>query len=161
MNNRRKKPFKIKGQQYEVYYGNDKYVWLVCVLIVVLLGCIGTIILSTDSFSVIYLLHMVVTIPLILGIIYAFRFRIKFIDNVKQLEVQKLFGGYQKIYLDDIVKIYKSRDRRTTFLNIHTVNQRIHINMISCENTGPLEAYLRTYKRDCFIKSEKKEFHLL
>lgn len=130
MNNRRKKTFNIKGQQYEVYYGNDKYVWLVCVLIVVLLGCIDTIILSTDSFSVIYLLHMVITIPLILGIIYAFRFRIKFIDNVKQLEVRKLFGGYQKIYLDDIVKIYKSYDRRTTFLNIHTVNQRIHINRV-------------------------------
>ena len=160
MKNRKKKPFKIKGQQHEIYYGNDKYVMLVCVSILVLMCCVITIALSADGFSIIYLFPMFITVPFILGIIYAFRFRIRFIDNERALEVRKLFGGYQKMHLDEIVKIYKSSDTKTTFLNIHTVHHKLHINM-SCENTAILEVFLRTYKGDCFTTSDKKEMHLL
>ena len=160
---RRKELSRITGRQYRVCYGSDKYVWLVCVSVILIpcFACIIAVSLTAEKRPAILLMFSVIALPCILGLIYAFRFQIRFADNKMELEVRKLFGSPQLIPLDDIREIYKSTDGKVSWLNIVTSDEKLHVNTAACENADMLEVFLRAHKGDCFVSRHKKEYHLL
>lgn len=154
---------RIKGQRYRVCYGSDKYVCLVCVLVILIPGFVGAIaaFLTVENGAVILLMFAAIALICILGLIYAFRFRVVFSDNKRGLEVRKLFGGQRSVPLDDIREIYKSTDGKVDFLNIVTSTEKLHVNTAACENADMLEVFLRAHKGECFVSESRKEYHLL
>lgn len=160
---RKKDISRIEGQRYRVCYGSDKYVCLVCVLVILIPGLVGAIaaFLTVEKGAVILLMLAALALPCILGLIYAFRFRVSFADNKRELEVRKLFGKEKIIPLEDVREIYKSTDGKVDFLNILTSADKIYVNTAACENADMLEVFLRTHKGECFVSEKKKEYHLL
>ncbi|MDE5885215.1 MAG: hypothetical protein K2H29_09115 [Oscillospiraceae bacterium] len=150
------------GEEYVIRYcsGERLVVLLICIFycMVGIAVIVCFLITDADFRSIFFLLPAV---PLVLGSVFVYRFRIQFRANQKELEVRKLFRKSQKISLEEIQEIYYSTDSRVNFLNIITESVKIHVNKAACENVQFLEVFLRTYCKYKFKTRIRKEVHLL
>lgn len=158
----RKQKSLVIGESYVIQYrsGERLVVLLICIFycMVGIAVIVCFLITDADFRSIFFLLP---SVPLVLGSVFVYRFRIQFRSNQKELEVRKLFRKSQKISLEEIQEIYYSTDSRVNFLNIITESVKIHVNTSACENVQFLKYFLKKYCRKKFRPGIRKEVHLL
>lgn len=149
----------MDGREHRVRYGGD--VRVILTIVVVFTAPVLYIIMQERAFAVLPL-FLILMVPVLLMMIYAFRFGVWFQQGKAEIRVRKLFGSTRSIPLADIQEIYTSTDGKAMWLNLITAQGKIHVNTSACINTTLLRVFLRQKKPTAFTPARtKKEYHLL
>lgn len=149
----------LDGKEHRVRYGGD--VRFIMTVIVAFTASAVYIIVQEEAFTVLPIC-LILMIPVLLMMIYAFRFGVWFQQGKAEIRVRKLFGRTETIPLADITEIYTSTDGEASWLNLITEHGKLHVNRSACDNAHLLEVFLRQKTPTAFTPARtKKEYHLL
>lgn len=133
--NKKTIPYRSSGI---VKYGSDKYAVMLVLLYPVILHLINGKYIGNEIFFIMYLIFF----PWSAFTMFCFRFFVKY--DIKTREIQyRNFFKFRTIRFNDIKRVYRKSDGRTTFLIIKTDRCKIRINMRSCNGAREFSFFLK------------------
>lgn len=135
--NKRTVPYRSSGT---VKYGSDKYAVMLILLYPLIIPLV-----NKEPFNIAVAVYAVcgfIYIPWLVFTIFCFRFCVKY--DIKNREIQyRNFFKFRTVKFNEIKRIYRKSDGRTTFLIIKTDRRKIRINMRSCNETREFSFFLK------------------